>query len=369
MSCQRKSAPTLQFSPSTLTVSTTSFGRLPDGTGASLFHLTSPEIRLTVTNFGARVVSLLTRDRHGEWADLSLGYDDADTYATTRNAYFGATVGRFANRIAGGQFILDGQTYRVPLNNGLNALHGGRQSFDLRLWEASAIPDGVAFHLTSPDGDNGFPGTLHMTAGFSLNANRVGLSYQARTDAPTVLNLTNHTYFNLAGEGAATILDHELLLYADAFTPVSASLIPTGEVRAVAGTPFDFTHGRSIGRCIADESEQLTRAGGYDHNFIVRGERGALRPAAKMHCPATGRTLAVATTEPGVQFYSGNFLNGTLTGRSARPYMTRSAFCLETQHFPDSPNHPMFPDTTLRPGEEFRSETVWTFTSEETGAR
>jgi aldose 1-epimerase len=346
-----------------VTVSVTRFGELPDGRLASLFHLTSPELRVTVTDFGARVISLLTRDRRGTWADVSLGYGSVEPYATPRNGYFGATIGRFANRIAGGRFWLDGREYQVPANNGANALHGGPHSFDQRLWQSRMTPDGVDFELLSPDGDNGFPGSVRVTASFALQANRLQLRYRADASAPTVLNLTNHTYFNLAGEGAETILDHELLLYADQFTPINSLMIPTGEVLPVNGTPFDFTRARSIGSRIGEPSAQLAHAGGYDHNLVIRTGQAALRPAARVYCPATGRTLEIETSEPGVQFYSGNFLNGSHLGRSGKPYVYRAGLCLETQHFPDSPNHKAFPATTLLPGDEFRSETTWRFTA------
>jgi aldose 1-epimerase len=342
------------------TVSIRSFGKLPDGTEAELITLRSPLLELSVTDSGARVVSLLTPDRHGCPGDIALGYRDAASYATTRNAYFGATAGRVANRIARGTFLLDGERYRVPANNGLNALHGGPLGFDRCLWQSRLLPDGVEFALTSEDGDQGFPGELLVTAGYRLAGNWVQLTYTAKTSKPTVVNLTNHTYFNLDGEGEPSILDHELTLYADHLTPIDETLIPTGTQTAVYATPFDFTRGRRIGARIDIADVQLQRAGGYDHNFVLQKQSGELRPAARVRSSASGRVLEVATTEPGIQFYSGNFLNGSLVGRSGRPYERRSAFCLETQHFPDTPNQPTFPSVRLDPGMCFRSETTWT---------
>jgi aldose 1-epimerase len=345
------------------TVSTRGFGRLPDGTEAQLITLRSAGLELEVCNFGARVVALRTPDRLGRIADIALGYGQVSTYETARNAFLGATAGRVANRIARGTFTLDGEGYTIPCNNGVNALHGGTRGFDLQMWEPRMLADGVEFALRSPAGDQGFPGDLHATASYRVAGNQVRLGYTAVTSRPTFVNLTNHTYFNLDGEGQPSILDHLLTLEADQYTPVDPLLIPTGKLADVAGTPFDFREPNRIGDRIDQDDLQLQRAGGYDHNFVVRGMSGTLRPVARTTSPSSGRVLEVSTTEPGVQFYSGNFLDGTLTGVSGKQYQQRSAFCLETQHFPDSPNQPAFPSIRLDPGQRFESETVWTLSA------
>jgi aldose 1-epimerase len=342
-------------------ITTTSFGPLPDGTDTQLFTLVSPELTLTLTTFGARLVSLLTRDRKGDFADISLGYNDANAYATHRNAFFGATIGRYSNRIARGEFRLDGKSYQVPANNGVNALHGGPHGFDRRNWSAHPIANGVEFTWISDDGDQGFPGRVQVWTSYTIEGKTIRLRYRASTDKPTVVNLTNHTYFNLAGEGSPSILDHELILFADSITAIDQTLIPTGERMPITGTPFDFTASAPIGSRINDPHPQLLHAKGYDHNYVLRDGAGTMRPAARVHHAPSGRVFNIATTEPGVQFYSGNFLDGSLVGKRGAPYPHRSAFCLETQHFPDSPNHPEFPSTVLLPGETYSSETVWTF--------
>ena len=345
-------------------VQSASFGSLPDGVETRLFTMRSSELALTLTTFGARVVSLESRDRHGALADVALGYKDAPTYTTGRNAFFGATIGRVGNRIRHGEFLLDGTLYRVPTNNGVNALHGGPRGFDLRNWEAEELRNGVTFTLNSVDGDQGFPGTLSASVTYELEGNTIRLRYRATTDKHTVANLTNHTYFNLGGEGSASILDHELSLFADRIVAIDETLIPTGELMPVAGTPFDFTLPTRIGARIDEAATQLQRAKGYDHTFVLRGAAGKLHPVARLHHPESGRVLEVSSTEPGVQFYSGNFLDGSLVGKSGKAYGRRCALCLETQHFPDSPNHPEFPSIELFPGQEYASETVWTFAQE-----
>lgn len=342
-------------------ISSRSFGTLPDGTETQLFTIESSELTLTLSTFGARVVSLLTKDRDGIFADISLGYEDAEAYATRRNAFFGATIGRLGNRIARGEFCLGNELYRVPANNGVNALHGGPIGFDRRNWKATPLTNGVTFTLTSEDGDQGFPGQMEALASYTVEGNVVTLRYEARTDKPTIANLTNHTYFNLTGEGSPTILDHELTLFADHITAIDDTLIPTGELMPIAKTPFDFTSPTLIGERIDDPHPQLLRAKGYDHNFVLRDNAGDLRLAARLRNPKNGRVLEVSTTEPGVQFYSGNFLDGTLIGKSDRPYRHRSALCLETQHFPDSPHHPHFPSVELLPSMTFTSKTLWKF--------
>jgi aldose 1-epimerase len=323
--------------------------------------LKNSAIEVRLIGYGARVIALKVKDREGQMGDVTLGYDSLQPYVKNKNAYFGAIVGRFGNRIDKGQFSIDGKQYQVTVNDGPNSLHGGKVGFDAHNWESHEIDNGVEFTLVSPDGDQGYPGTLTAKVRYTLEGDTVRIAYSMTTDKATVVNLTNHAYFNLSGEGNGLILDEELVLHADAFTPVSATLIPTGELKPVDGTPFDFTKARRVGERIQQDDEQLKRGRGYDHNWVVRGRAGELRPVAEMFDPKSGRVLKVETTEPGVQFYSGNFLDGTLRGKSGALYEKRSGFCLETQHFPDSPNQPNFPSTELRPGATYSSETTWTF--------
>jgi len=338
------------------------FGHLADGSAVEAFTLKSAEVELRLISYGARVVSLLTKDRDGVMADVTLGYASLEPYVENKNAYFGVIAGRFANRIAGGRFELDGETLQTTINDGKNMLHGGVQGFDARNWTAQVIPDGVEFELVSADGDQGFPGALTVRVRYTLRGATVRIEYEATTDKTTVVNLTNHAYFNLSGEASGTILDEELTLEADAFTPiVDAAAIPTGEIRSVAGTAFDFTKATVIGARIGADDEQLVFGRGYDHNWVVRGEAGTLRPAARVYDPASGRVLTVETTEPAIQFYSGNYLDGALVGKSGVAYVQRSGFCLETQGFPDAPNHVGFPSTVLKPGETYKSVTTWSF--------
>lgn len=345
------------------TVSHSAFGHLPNGETAELYTLKNPSVQLQLTTYGARVVSLETKDRHGKMADIALGHANLDGYVKDKKTYFGVVPGRYANRIANGRFVLEGKTHQITTNDGPNALHGGKDGFDRRNWKATEIPEGVEFTLTSPDGDQGFPGTLTAHVRYTLHENTVRIEYSATTDKPTVVNLTNHTYFNLSGEGHGTILNEVLKIDADHFTPVNALLIPTGKLEPVAGTPFDFTKPEAIGARINDNNEQLKFAHGYDDNWVLRGKMGEMHPAAEVYDPQSGRVLNVETTQPGVQFYAGNFLDGTLTGRSGVKYVRRSGLCLETQHFPDSPNHSNFPSTELKPGQTFHSVTTWTFTT------
>lgn len=345
------------------TVTHAPFGHLPNGDAVEIYTLKSPAVQLQVMTFGARVVSLDTKDRDGKMGDVALGYPTLEDYVKDTKTYLGSVPGRYANRIANGRFALDGKTYQITLNDGPNALHGGKEGFDRRNWSAREIPSGVEFTLVSPDGDQGFPGKLTAHVRYTLHDNTVRIEYSATTDKPTVVNLTNHTYFNLSGEGHGNILGESLMIDADKYTPVNSTLIPTGQLAPVAGTPFDFTHPEAIGARINDSNEQLKLAHGYDHNFVLRGTPGELRPAAQVYDPQSGRVLSVETTEPGVQFYSGNFLDGSVTGRSGAKYEFRNGFCLETQHFPDSPNHPNFPTTELKPGQTFHSVTTWTFTT------
>ena len=321
---------------------------------------------VTLTNQGGFIVSILAADRAGKVADVVLGYKDLAGYLGARD-FMGCLVGRYANRIAKGRFALDGKPYSLATNNGPNALHGGPTGFHTRLWTPKVVngPDGEALELTyvSKDGEEGYPGTLTAKVVYSLRADGgLVIDYTATTDAPTVVNLTNHAYFNLAGEGEGTILGHELQLESDAFTPVDATLIPTGALAPLDGTPFDFRKPTAIGARIEAGDEQIRRGGGYDHNFVLRGKLGELRRVARVSEPKSGRVLEVYTTEPGIQFYSGNFLDGSLTGKSGKPYVKRSGLCLEAQHYPDSPNRPEWPSVVLRPGQTYRQMTVYRVT-------
>ncbi len=338
------------------------FGTLKDGAVATKYTLTSSEIELELISYGARVVALKAKDRDGVLDDVTLGYGELKPYVENTNAYFGVIAGRYANRIANGQFALEGKTVQTTINDGVNMLHGGVEGFDQRNWKGEAVPDGVEFSLVSADGDQGYPGTLAVRVRYTLKGNVVRIEYSAKSDKTTVVNLTNHAYFNLDGEGSGTILDEELTLEADAYTPVGdAAAIPTGEIASVEGTPFDFRKATVIGSRIGQTHDQLTFGRGYDHNWVVRGKAGELRPAARVVAPKSGRTLTVATTEPAIQFYSGNFLDGTLMGKSGVAYVQRSGFCLETQAFPDAPNHANFPSAVLKAGEEYSSVTTWSF--------
>jgi len=319
-----------------------------------------------ITNQGGFIVSIVAKDRAGKAADVTLGYQGFDGYVRGKD-FLGCIVGRYANRIAKGEFTLDGKKYTLAKNNGPNALHGGPTGFQARLWTPKVVSgaDGDALELTyvSKDGEEGYPGTLTARVVYSIRADGgLVIDYTATTDAPTIVNLTNHAYFNLAGEGEGTILGHELQLESDTFTLVDPTLIPTGEMKKVAGTPFDFRQPTAIGARIEAADEQLTRGGGYDHNFVLRGKMGEMRLAARVVEPKSGRALEVYTTEPGIQFYSGNFLDGSITGKSGKPYVKRGGFCLEAQHYPDSPNRPEWPSVVLRPGQTYRQTTVYRVT-------
>jgi len=345
------------------------FGKLPDGTEARLFTLDNGRgMRATVTNYGGIVTSLVVPDRAGHGADVVLGYDSLEGYLRA-TPYFGAIVGRYANRIAKARFALEGKAYTLAANDHANTLHGGVKGFDKLPWAATPFNDssqaGVRLHLASPDGDEGYPGRLDVTVTYAVtDSNELRITYQAATDKPTVLNLSHHGYFNLAGQASGDILGHELMLAADRFTPVDSTLIPTGELRSVAGTPMDFRTPTAIGARIGQDDEQLRLGKGYDHNWVVNGPAGMLRLAARVREPHSGRVMEVRTTQPGIQFYTGNFLDGTIVGKGGARYQRRSGFCLETQHFPDSPNHPDFPSAVLRPGEEFHSTTVYRFSAQ-----
>jgi aldose 1-epimerase len=342
-------------------VTSQDWGSTPEG-HAKLFTLTSRDLQVQIVEYGARIVSIKAPDRNGHRVNVVLGYNNIAQYVSDPKDFFGAVVGRYGNRIAKGTFSLDGKSYQIPVNNNGNALHGGPQGFSSKLWHGTAIgTNAVELTLTSADGDMGFPGTLHASVRYTLTGNRLRLDYHAETDHPTVVNLTNHSYFNLAGEASGNILSQEIRLAADSFTPIDATMIPTGEIHRVSGTAFDLRRLIPIGEKINASDNQLHLAGGYDHNFVLRGNSGTLREAAYALDPASGRTLTVLTTQPGVQFYSGNFLSGLNRGSGGILYAKHAGFCLETQHFPDSPNHPSFPSTVLRPGKAFSSTTVFIF--------
>jgi len=344
------------------------FGKTKDGHSVDLYTLTNDHgMIVTLTNWGASIVSIQVPDRSGKNADVLLGYDNADGYIGD-TAYLGATVGRYGNRIGKGRFKLDGKEYKLAQNNGENHLHGGVAGFNKKLWDAKEVKaaDGVAvqMHYLSKDGEEGYPGNLDVTVTFTLdNKNEIKIDYLATTDKATVVNLTNHSYFNLLGDAAGDILGHEIMLSADRFTPVDVGLIPTGELRPVAGTPLDFKQPKAIGARINDKYEQLVFGKGYDHNWIINPTGPAPRLAARLSEPKTGRVMEVLTTEPGIQFYSGNFLDGSIKGKKGKAYQFRNGLCLETQHFPDSPNHPDFPSTTLKPGAKYQTTTIYRFSA------
>jgi aldose 1-epimerase len=338
------------------------FGHTPEGTAVDLYSLVDGKVEAGIITYGGIVVSLRAPDRNGKLDDVVLGCDSVEKYIA-QTAHFGGIVGRYANRIAHGTFQLDGHTYSIPKNDGDNALHGGIRGFDKVVWAAKQIPDGVELTYVSKDGDQGFPGTLTATVRYTLSGGALRIEYSATTDKDTVLNLTNHSYFNLAGQGKGDVLHHVLKIDASRMTPVDATLIPTGELKSVEGTPFDFRTPHAIGERIDVEDPQLRLGHGYDHNFVLDHASGQLAEAAEAYEPTTGRILRVLTTEPGVQLYTGNFLDGTITGKEGRVYNRRFAFCLETQHYPDSPNHSGFPSTELKPGEKFHSVTVYEFSA------
>ena len=322
-----------------------------------------------VTNYGAIITSIVVPDRDGKLADVALGYNKVEDYINAVDKpYFGAVVGRYGNRIAEGKFTLDGIEYKLATNNNENHLHGGVIGFDKVVWDAKydQTKRSITLSYLAKDMEEGYPGNLLVSVTYTLSEdNKLAIDYLARTDKATPLNITQHTYFNLKGEGEGTILDHELLLNASQYTPVDKTLIPTGELVDVAGTPFDFTSPKSIGKDVKADNEQLEFGLGYDHNWVLdkNGKDGMLTAAAGVYEPTTGRVLLVETTEPGIQFYCGNFLDGRLKGKSGKTYLFRGGFCLETQHFPDSPNQPNFPSCILRPGETYKTQTVFTFTT------
>lgn len=340
------------------------FGKTPDGHQVSAYTLTNAHgTTAKVMTLGATLTELHVPDKAGKAVDVVLGFDTAADYRSDANQYFGATTGRVANRVAKGMFTLDGKEYRLAVNNGPNALHGGvRRSLEKVVWDAEKTADGVTFSYTSPDGEEGFPGTLKIRVTYTLTEkNELRIEYAAVTDKPTPVNLTNHSYFNLSGAGSDTVLDHIVTIHADRYTPTDDTLIPTGKIAPVAGTPLDFTRPARIGARI--EELIKTAAIGYDHNFVLNRSGDGTVEAAVVHDPASGRTMRVFTDQPGVQFYTGNFLKNQ-AGKGGKTYRIRSALCLETQHFPDSVNHPNFPSVILKPGEKYAHVCVYAFSND-----
>lgn len=350
-------------------VAKAAFGTTKDGQPVDIYTVTNSHgMELKALNFGGIIVSLRVPDKAGKSEDVVLGFDNLAGYEEN-NPHFGALIGRYGNRIANGEFKLNGETYHLPKNNGPNTLHGGVKGFDKMMWQADPFENkdaaGIVLTRVSKDGEEGFPGNVKVKVTYTLtNNNELTFEYEATTDKATPINLTEHSYFNLSGEGNGNILDQVLKLNADHFTPVDKTLIPTGEIRSVKNTPLDFTKATTIGARINDSYDQMVLAGGYDHNFVINGKPGTMRLAARAKDPKSGRVLEVFTTEPGVQFYSGNFLDGTLTGKHGHKYQKRDGFCLETQHYPDSPNHPKFPSTILKPGETYHTNTMLKFSAE-----
>ncbi len=338
-----------------------SFGTTKNGQEIFIFTVSNQNhITVKIMTYGGIITSIMAPDKQGKLADVTLGFNNLENYLK-KHPYFGAIIGRYGNRIAEGEFALNGAEYTLAKNDGKNHIHGGKFGFDKVVWEAQEIkgPKEVGVKLTylSKDGEEGYPGNLTTTVHYLLNdQNEIIIRYEAVTDKPTVVNLTNHTYFNLAGEGSGDVLGHEITINADSYTLVAKGLIPTGELKSVTGSPFDFTTPKTIGARIKEVK------GGYDHNYVLNQKSpGTLTHAAKVYEPVSGRVLEVRTTEPGIQFYTGNFLNGKLKGKSGRKYRKHGAFCLETQHFPDSPHQPGFPSTVLNPGETYRQETIYKF--------
>jgi aldose 1-epimerase len=350
----RKARPRVERSP---------FGQAPDGAPVDLYTLVSGKGAVArIATYGATVVSLEVPDREGRPGDVVLGFDSLDGYLANGRVYLGCIVGRYANRIREGRFALDGREHQLARNDGENHLHGGVRGFDKVVWTATARGAGVELAYESRDGEEGYPGNLSVRVAYSLtDENALAIDYAATTDRPTIVNLTHHGYFNLDGAGAGDVLGHLLAIDADRFTPVGAGLVPTGELRSVRGTPMDFTRPTAIGARIGSGDEQLALAGGYDHNLVLNRRGSGPSLAARLSSPGSGRVMEVLTTEPGLQLYSGNFLDGTVSGKGGRVYGHRSAVCLEAQHFPDSPNQPGFPSTVLRPGETYRATTIYRF--------
>lgn len=357
-----------------MSITQSTFGTLPDGQTATLYTLTNANGAVAkITDFGGIVTELWVPDKNGKLGDIVLGFDSLDGYLSDAykesGPYFGCIVGRYGNRIGKGRFTLDGKTFQLATNNDENHLHGGIKGFDKVLWKGQPVPGsdsvGVKFRYRSKHMEEGYPGNLDVTVVYTLtNANELRIDYTATTDKPTVCNLTNHSYFNLAGQGNGDILGHDLMLNADYYTPVDAGLITTGEILKVAGTPMDFTRPTMIGARIDVDFDQLRYGQGYDHNWVLnKNHNGEMTLAARVTEATSGRVMEIWTTEPGIQFYAGNFLDGTLTGKDGKVYQHRYGFCLETQHFPDSPNKPQFPTTVLRPGQTYQTTTIHKFST------
>ncbi|WP_411826093.1 aldose epimerase family protein [Luteolibacter sp. AS25] len=353
--------------PSAASISKTDFG-VHKGSEVSLYRLSNASgLEVDITDFGGAVVAIRTPDRDGRSGDVILGFDDLSGYEDDL-FYLGAITGRHANRISGGRFELDGEVFRVTVNNGPNHLHGGKTGFNKKVWAAEyGVVDGdpqLRLQYVSVDGEEGFPGNLKACVIYNLTSeNELRIDYEATTDRKTVCNLSDHIYWNLSGSAEDNVLEHELMLFSDKFTPLNDTAVPTGEIRKVEGSAFDFRKPKKIGAGIESEDEQIVLAEGYDHNFIVRGEVGCLRPAARAHDPESGRVLEVFTTDPGVQFYTGNFLDESVIGKCGKPYGRRRGFCLESQYFPDSVNRPEFLAAILRPGEKYKKTTVYRFSA------
>ena len=337
-----------------------SFGKMPDGRDVDIYTLKDGNLEARITTYGGRLVSVIAPDRKGKTADVVLGFDNVDGYVKDTSS-FGSLVGRYAGRIANATFTLDGHAYNLPKNDGPNTLHGGPENFGKQLWTGKEIPNGVELTYVSKDGDAGFPGTLTATVRYTLVGHDLKMEYNATTDKDTVLNLTNHAYFNLAGEGSGDILKQEVKINADQVIPVNAGLIPTGKLAPVAGTPFDFKKLTPIGKNIDAQDEQLKYGIGYDMPYVL-DNKGKMVTAAEAYDPASGRVLEVLTDQPSVHFYTGNHMDGSI-GKGGHKYAFRNAYCFEAQHYPDSPNHPNFPSTELKPGEKFHGVTVYRFTT------
>lgn len=352
--------------PDHLMLSKKNFQKIVDGKETDLYFLKNKNgMEVAITNYGGRIVGIYAPDRHGKFADVALGFDSIDGYLDNNEYYFGAIIGRYANRIAKGKFTLDGGQYKLPINDGVNSLHGGFKGFFRQVWNAKQL-DGRNLLLTydSPNMQEGYPGNLKVQVLYTLTENNsIRIEYTAITDRPTVINLTNHTYFNLNGAGNGNIYDNDMYINADSFTPIDSTMIPTGKIEPVKGTPFDFTTPTPIGKRINEHTRQLKYSKGYDDNWVLNKKQPyALSLAARVYDPKNGRVLEVYTTEPGIQFYSGNFLDGVV-GKYGKKYDYRTAFTLETQHYPDSPNHPNFPSTVLNPHHIFHSITIFHFTT------